>query len=408
MKKTIINLLIGAAVLAGAAFALPNTYYVSISGNDTNFGTAASPFRTISHCVAVAGIGDTCNVLSGDYTAQGRINVNKAITLGCVNTKACIIRGAVLASGANMDGFYSLDNPLNDGGIVGANNNDITNNFVSGSCMVGIKVSGSNSLVAGNEVTRSRQCAGSSGPDADGIRFFGSGHIIESNYIHDIPFTNAPTGHIDCFQTWGGASNVTMRYNICDNYFAVIGVNNGTSGANIENCNGCNFYNNYFHVYGKAVLWEDSSSNGHADNNILVSGPVIAGTLSGQYGLFGSSISNGNVFYLYKASNMLVAGSGGTGNISADPRMSGYCSLAYPLKGIPCGDVTSTITPTRSITPTFTLTPSVTPSRTMTASPTMTHTITPSQTPSYTPTPTRTATPQCFPVLPNGRICYFP
>src|SRR5262249_37070400 len=55
------------------------------------------------------------------------------------------------------------------------------------------------------------------GADADGIRFFGSGHIIRKNSIHDILSTDAGNvdPHIDCFQTWGPAVNMILEQNIC-------------------------------------------------------------------------------------------------------------------------------------------------------------------------------------------------
>ena len=55
--------------------------------------------------------------------------------------------------------------------------------------------------------------------DADGIRFFGSGLIIRRNRIYDITL-NDPENiglHIDCFQTWGPAYQITFEQNFCEN-----------------------------------------------------------------------------------------------------------------------------------------------------------------------------------------------
>jgi hypothetical protein len=48
-----------------------------------------------------------------------------------------------------------------------------------------------------------------SGLDADGMRFFGSGHIFRRNYIHDISQSDPENinPHIDSFQTWSGSYN---------------------------------------------------------------------------------------------------------------------------------------------------------------------------------------------------------
>jgi hypothetical protein len=60
--------------------------------------------------------------------------------------------------------------------------------------------------------------------DADGIRFFGAGHIIRGNYIHDIPVetTENKDPHPDCFQTWEDeshihASDTIIEQNRCSN-----------------------------------------------------------------------------------------------------------------------------------------------------------------------------------------------
>lgn len=368
------------------------SYTVSVNGNDQNFGTPESPFRTIQHCANVATAGATCTVLPGSYISEGRISVGKPINLVCANSRMCKIQAASITSGSVIDGFYSIDNPSNDGALVGSGSGYvIKNNKVEGSCMVGIKLNGSNGLADGNEVFRSKQCSGSSGPDADGFRFFGSNHILRNNYIHDIHFSDSHVGttpHIDCFQTWGGASNVTIENNTCDNYDAVVGENNGSQGSNLENCNGCNFNGNYFHVYGKGILWESSSSNGTATDNIFVSGPDISGTLGGKYCLFGSAKVTGNICYLYKAGDVLVGGASGTGNVTTDPKMNGYCSLAFPTKGVPCGN---SITPV-PVTPTITKTPTVSPTATKTITPTATASRVPSGTNTATATATRTAT----------------
>jgi hypothetical protein len=84
--------------------------------------------------------------------------------------------------------------------------------------MVGIRVSGDNHLVENNEVWGTIQnfpdCI-LEGADADGIRFFGSGHVFRGNYIHDITFDDplVVNAHIDAFQTWTGASDCLFEGN---------------------------------------------------------------------------------------------------------------------------------------------------------------------------------------------------
>jgi len=121
----------------------------------------------------------------------------------------------------------------------------IRNNRLRRNEMAGIDVSGRDNLIEGNEVWESVQChpalmavedtaddnpdrlacpfyPGVSGLDADGMRFFGQGHVFRGNFVHDIHF--GPTGidpaiedyndnpHIDSFQTWSSADyNETAR-----------------------------------------------------------------------------------------------------------------------------------------------------------------------------------------------------
>src|SRR5215467_14524824 len=54
--------------LLGLARAESATLYVSTQGSDSSSGTAAQPFRTITHAYSVAGPGTTILVAPGTYT----------------------------------------------------------------------------------------------------------------------------------------------------------------------------------------------------------------------------------------------------------------------------------------------------------------------------------------------------
>lgn len=51
----------------------PKEYHVSVKGNDSNPGTAAQPFRTISKAAAVVGAGDTVIIHGGTYSEAVRL-----------------------------------------------------------------------------------------------------------------------------------------------------------------------------------------------------------------------------------------------------------------------------------------------------------------------------------------------
>lgn len=392
MKK-IINVLAGIIILGITAFA-PITRHVSMSGNDQNPCTQSSPCRTIQHTINVAGVGDLISIEAGVYNEA--ININKAVTVSCLELRKCVIKKATLSGGAVIDGFHVTDSSGSTPQIVANAAKDcaITNNLINHVNSAAISVSGTNCYIANNEITPGRPYP-SGTSDRDGIRFFGSGHKIIGNYIHGMFFKDiGGDPHIDCLQTWGGASDILIENNICDNYDAKTGgANNGTQGANLENCDGCVFNRNYFHVYGKGILWEESSTNGKADNNIFVSGPKIAGSTSGQYCMFGNAKVNGNVCYLY--TSVLVGGASGSGNVTTNPQMSGYCSQAFPSKGVPCATGGTVVPPTQ----TSVVIPSVT--RTPTVAPSATKTPTPSQIPTLR-TPTKTVTPTFSPIPPTA------
>lgn len=321
----------------------------------------------------------------------------------------------VNASGVTVQNCTVTGDSSNAGGIaVNGSNNTILNNVITGACMAGIIVRGDDNLIQGNEISKSKQCAGTSGPDADGIRYFNNGNVIVGNYIHDILYDSVnTTAHIDCFQTWGGASNTVIENNICDN-----ATNNATlagSGANIENDTGAIFRNNYFRIAGKQIMVESSSSNTVIERNIFISGPVIPYPPY-QYGIFGSGsneTANNNIFFGKKSENgtsFLLGVSNISGNlIGVDPKMDGYCSLAYPNIGIPCGGTTATPTITPTMTVTATKQPQIS-TETGIVSITPSATIPPTATKSATPTKTRTPIPtktfECilFPVH-NQRVC---
>lgn len=57
------------------ANAAANTYYVSVSGNDSNAGTSASPFKTIQKAATKALAGDTIVLLAGSYAGDNTITL---------------------------------------------------------------------------------------------------------------------------------------------------------------------------------------------------------------------------------------------------------------------------------------------------------------------------------------------
>jgi hypothetical protein len=261
----------------------PATYFVSTTGSDGNNGMSlANAWRTIQHAVNTMPSGESVQVESGTYAEHVTI-VRDGVTVQADPnaTSAPVVQGfTITADNVTVDGFeITFQNNSTPGGygvyLHGASNAVVENNYIHDLCHDGVRfdstdssdqvlnnrivhaqesgitIDGAGNLIQGNEIWGTYQhpsvlggiyavCTndGGSGSDADGIRFFGSNHIIRSNYIHDIEydFGNSslpnPNPHTDCFQTWGESgettANILIDRNWCD------WPSNGSQGAQGE------------------------------------------------------------------------------------------------------------------------------------------------------------------------------
>ena len=155
---------------------------------------------------------------------------------------------------------------------------------LSGACGE-IDVHGSNALIEGNEIFDGRQRHtkwGGNFPawaDTDAFHFHGSGHIFRGNYMHDFSFARAENvnPHIDCFQTWGGASNIVFEDNVCDNREEGPDGNSNTQDFMIEGTNSnITIRRNYLAAFRNINAW--NASNLTVINNCLVSSLGYKGT----------------------------------------------------------------------------------------------------------------------------------
>ncbi len=446
------------------------TYYVATTGNDANAGTSAAPFKTIQKCANAAVSGAVCSVAAGTYAE--RVSVTRA-GIGFQGNGLVTMQGfQISADNVSVRGFYITGMASTLVGLtVSAKTCVIENNHVyyaprggislessSSGCVVknnkleknsqwGISVDGTNHTVDGNEIWNTIQYHPQwvnppSWVDADGIRFFGTGHVIRNNYIHDIKFdaTYNKTAHIDCFQTWtpgtanvlfegnkceemyihmeasgaymkaqgfmieGGAHDITIRNNVINAYRSI----NLGDPDDASTTNNINILNNTFvgaipvqlgrEEYGVFIT---KATNVTVKNNIFfnIIGPAFIGTVNGSYNLF------------YRADGQPLSGSAKTGDLwNVNPLLTGDYHLtasspaigkaqgggdmgAFPFSGTPAATATlvKTSTPTAAATLTFTATPIASP---VAASPTPTaSSISPSVTPMASlvpasPTPT--------------------
>lgn len=237
--------------LVAASPATARTYFIAPNGNNSDLGTESSPWKTIQHCADVAQAGDSCLVQAGTYservapanggtpdnlitfTAQGTV-VMQGFTL---QTGYIRVQGFEITNAPNRfpdyygvylqgDGYEVIDNYVHDlvrDGIYVARSSPFANNslirgniirFVYGT---GITLFGQGNIAEANDISHILI----SFDDADGMRFFGDGHIIRYNYIHDITEAEAPGAHTDCFQTFDNShpqsTNILVEGNYCYN-----------------------------------------------------------------------------------------------------------------------------------------------------------------------------------------------
>lgn len=168
------------------------SYYVSLSGSDTNPGTESQPWETIQKAADTLLEGESAYILEGEY--DERVNItNSGIILEAVGN--VIMRGFSVSGNSNSIIGFEITDPSNDAGL---------------------QIEGNYNLLTENEIYHMKQ---------DGIWFFGDGNIFRGNYIHDILEPSIPGDpHVDCFQSWGPATNIVFEGNLC--------LHTRTSGSN--------------------------------------------------------------------------------------------------------------------------------------------------------------------------------
>lgn len=137
---TLVSIFVAIALTFSApAGAAPNTYYVSNTGSDSNPGTVAAPFATISRAAATARRGDVVLVRSGRYPETVTITGSAAgVTFRGVGPTRPIVDGEA----SRAFGFQS---PSADDVVI----DDFE---VTGQTVSGISVGGSRNVVTNNLV----------------------------------------------------------------------------------------------------------------------------------------------------------------------------------------------------------------------------------------------------------------
>ena len=194
----------------------PNHRYVSTTGKDTDDGSPAHPWATITHAATVAKPGDTLHVLAGTY-AENVVTASSGTAQARIRFVSDCRWGARIApSGSTKPVWFNGSSPSGD--------------YVD---IVGFEVDGTKSAAA------------------VGIQDEGSFSRTLGNHVHDIP---APTG---CTDGNGGAGIDDADYSATDD--DMIGnVVHDIGGASIGTC-----------VHSVIQGLYHSNLRGHIQNNIV-------------------------------------------------------------------------------------------------------------------------------------------
>lgn len=254
----------------------PGDHYVDSNiGSDSNPGTQAQPWRTIQRAADSLEPGETVLVNAGHYDERVKILISgrEGAPIAFQAVGSVQMNGFTInANYISIQGFYITDTPDNDIDGMGifvsgshckiANNHvffatrgglfldsassecQVTNNQLERNSQFGIEVHGNQHTISDNEIWGTIQYHPNwlnppSWVDADGIRFFGSGHIFRGNYIHDISFYDPENidPHIDGFQTWDGQGYQAGTNCTFENNRIVLPAGNGhheTAGFQLE------------------------------------------------------------------------------------------------------------------------------------------------------------------------------
>ena len=306
--KTLMRLILIAALASCVRAASAGTFYADArKGHDTNPGSLGAPWKTIQKAADTMQPGDTILVAGGNYPE--RIQVTRSGAAGYPITYQA--RGKVVMQGFTITANYVrvvgfeitsqirlygesygiyvrgqhdeiLNNYIHDiyhDGIMlsGQGNPDspltsynvVKGNRIYRASSSGITVEGRQNLIEANDISHTIQYPPGGpvfdGADADGLRPFGTGHILRNNRVHDIRGSDLGNldPHIDCIETWGPASDILFEQNVCDiddGDFLVV------QGAQIEDSSGpvsrVTFRNNIFMNVRMGIHVEEIGSTG--------------------------------------------------------------------------------------------------------------------------------------------------
>ncbi len=378
------------------------------------FAATVVPGQSIQSAANSAVAGDIITVSPGVYAETVRISKNN-LTIRCTQSRQCTVKKfEVWGSGNTIEGFK-----------------------VTGGTIAGLDVRFQNNVLRDFDIYDIKINSG----DANGVILFGTGHIFDNIYIHDIDQYAFGDPHQDCFQTWdvpargGAASFITISNVLCDmpqagNFISkAIQGEGGSHDWTIRNLvsiapMACLFVDEAYNIdisystfigaginqpQGCKFLKVNTSTAPH--DNIMTRN-IFQNITSGQaiYETGDAVQSSNNCYWMTSPRNPEPGDVYANPLLLADYRVPANSPCvgmgAFPnvSPATPTKTSTPSRTPTKTYTPTATLTRTSTPTNTPTSFVIITDTVPPSPTRTPTATASPTSTPVCYPVYVGGKL----
>jgi hypothetical protein len=287
-------------VLLGLVRAESATLYVSTQGSDSNPGTAAQPFRTITHAYSLAGPGTTILVAPGTYTDY---TSGWGIHLGASGTASSpIILRSQTPGAAVIDGLNASDR--NEGLNIDGSYNIVDGFEIKNGPQGGIAIWANYNQILNCIVHNNGNVASSSTMGQDGIYSAEDtiGNVYQANYVHH---NGRSATRYDHGMYLCGHNEVIVNNVIMANGGSGIQVAGYTTVSNMK------IYNNVIAYNGTQgiILWQ--TLNGvDIKNNIFYANSTFGINTSGAVGS-GVNVDH-NLFYGNPSGAFNLANNGST------------------------------------------------------------------------------------------------
>lgn len=299
----------------------PSTYhlYVSTTGSDSNAGSSAYPFRTITRAARAARPSTTIHVKAGTYRENVRTTLHGTST-------ARIRYVSDTKWGAKVIG-YGTESMWNNSG----NYTDIIGFDISGPGRLGILNNGSNTLVGGNHIhhiTVSGGCSGGGGAGVVNGNYSGIAAHVIGNVVHDIGIPgkcNGVQGIYTSNKSGMIVNNIVYRV-------SSYGIHLWHAATNALIANNTVFANGAGSMGGGILIGAGDSPGGvvvnytRVINNVVYRNPA-AGIkqycYSGQNCIGSTNVTANNLVY-GNGRNLTMRVGTATGTIYADPQFVNY------------------------------------------------------------------------------------